>query len=282
MTIPENPFTGSEIPGVPREPEIPAGDAKSELLHTGIVQVFPSWGMIEVLIVLGITVGAIFFSTFLATLIATGLPAFRNATTKQMLSDARVLVPAQTFAYCIVLFFIYRIVAGYKHLPFSEAIQWRWPGMKWPAFVAGGVAMAFTLLAVERMLPIPKQLPIQEMFNTRTAAWMMLVLGVAIAPLLEELFFRGLLFPVLARHLNIAVAVLVTAFLFALIHSSQLGRAWAPLLVLVMVGMVLTSVRWLAKSVAAAVLVHVGYNGTLFALLLVATDGFRHLGKVAR
>ena len=282
MTTPENPFAGSEIPKPPRQPEIAVSDPKAEIVHTGIAEVFPSWGMLEVLMVLGITIGAIFFSTFLATLIATGLPAFRNSSTKQMLSDARILVPAQTFAYCIVLFFIYRIVAGYKHLSFAKAIQWRWPRLVWPGFIIGGVVMAFGLLGLERMLPIPKQLPIQEMFNSTTAAWMMVFLGVAVAPLLEELFFRGLLFPVLARHLNITVAVLLTAFLFALIHASQLGRAWAPLLVLVMVGVVLTSVRWLAKSVAAAVLVHVGYNGTLFVMLLVATDGFRHLEWVAR
>jgi membrane protease YdiL (CAAX protease family) len=264
--------------------EKPSFDAESfsKLLNTGVAEPFPSWGMLDVLIVLGITVGAVFFSTFVATLIATGLPAFRNASTKQMLSDARVLVPAQTLAYCIVLFFIYRIVAGYKHLSFSEAIHWRWPHLKWPAFVIGGVVMAFSLLALERVLPMPKQLPIEQMFTTSTAAWMMAFLGIAVAPLLEELFFRGLLFPVLARHLNLALAVMVTAFLFALIHASQLGRQWAPLLVLVMVGVVLTVVRWLAKSVAAAVLVHVGYNGTLFALLFTATDGFRHLEKVAR
>jgi uncharacterized protein len=53
-------------------------------------------------------------------------------------------------------------------------------------------------------------------------------------------------------------------------------------LVLLMVGVVLTMVRWRAKSVAAAVLVHVGYNATLFSLLYFGTDGFRHLDKVAR
>jgi uncharacterized protein len=280
VTNPENPFAGSDISGA-RQPSTSGSDPKSELVNTGIADVFPSWGMAEVLIVLAITFGAVFFSTLLAWLIATGLPAFRNATTQKILSDARVLVPAQAFAYCIVLFFIYRIVAGYKHLSFAEAIHWRWP-LRWPAFVGGGVVMAIALLGVERLLPMPKQLPIQQMFTTSTAAWMMVFLGVAVAPLLEELFFRGLLFPVLVRHLHLSVAVLLTAVLFALIHASQLGREWAPLLVLVMVGVVLTVVRWLAKSVAAAVLVHVGYNGTLFSLLYFATDGFRHLDKVAR
>jgi uncharacterized protein len=148
--------------------------------------------------------------------------------------------------------------------------------------VGGGVVMAIALLGVEHLLPMPKQLPIEQMFSTSTAAWMMVFLGVAVAPLLEELFFRGLLFPVLVRHLNLWLAVLLTAMLFALIHASQLGREWAPLLVLLMVGVVLTMVRWRAKSVAAAVLVHVGYNATLFSLLYFGTDGFRHLDKVAR
>jgi uncharacterized protein len=281
VTTPENPFAGSDIPGGLRQPETPGSDPKSELVNTELADVFPSWGFTEVLIVLGITLGSVFFSTLLAWLIATGLPAFRNATTQKILSDARVLVPAQAFAYCIVLFFIYRIVAGYKHLSFSEAIHWRWP-LRWPAFVGGGVVMAIALLGVEHLLPMPKQLPIEQMFSTSTAAWMMVFLGVAVAPLLEELFFRGLLFPVLVRHLNLWLAVLLTAMLFALIHASQLGREWAPLLVLLMVGVVLTMVRWRAKSVAAAVLVHVGYNATLFSLLYFGTDGFRHLDKVAR
>jgi uncharacterized protein len=46
------------------------------------------------------------------------------------------------------------------------------------------------------------------------------------------------------------------------------------------VGLVLTLVRALTKSVAASVLLHIAYNGTLSLLMFLATDGFRHLERL--
>jgi membrane protease YdiL (CAAX protease family) len=63
------------------------------------------------------------------------------------------------------------------------------------------------------------------------------------------------------------------------LHGAQLKYSWAVLIIF-LVGMALTAVRAYTKSVAASFLVHVGYNGTLSALLFVATDGFRHLEKL--
>ena len=61
----------------------------------------------------------------------------------------------------------------------------------------------------------------------------------------------------------------------------QYGNAWGAVLVIILVGVVLTSVRAVTKSVGASFLVHVGYNGTLMLLAAVATDGFRHMEKAA-
>ena len=48
-----------------------------------------------------------------------------------------------------------------------------------------------------------------------------------------------------------------------------------------MVGLALTIVRERTDSVAAGVLMHSGYNFTLFALLWIGSDHFRHLDKLA-
>jgi hypothetical protein len=45
------------------------------------------------------------------------------------------------------------------------------------------------------------------------------------------------------------------------------------------VGVVLTAVRAITKSVASSFIAHVGYNATLMVLTAVATDGFRHMDK---
>jgi membrane protease YdiL (CAAX protease family) len=95
---------------------------------------------------------------------------------------------------------------------------------------------------------------------------------------MEELFFRGFLYPVLARRTGIPTAVLFTAVPFGLMHYLQY-RSWGAVLIITLVGVVLTLVRVATKSVAASFLVHVGYNGTLMTLAAVATDGFRHMDK---
>jgi uncharacterized protein len=85
---------------------------------------------------------------------------------------------------------------------------------------------------------------------------------------------------VLARGLGLPIAVFLTALAFALLHGAQLGFAWGPVLVIFLVGTVLTMVRAKKNSVAAGVILHMAYNGTITAAMFAATDGFRHLEKL--
>src|ERR1035441_9802270 len=48
------------------------------------------------------------------------------------------------------------------------------------------------------MLPSPAKAPIDEMFRSPGAAWLMLVFGVTLAPFFEEILFRGFLLSTLA------------------------------------------------------------------------------------
>ena len=97
---------------------------------------------------------------------------------------------------------------------------------------------------------------------------------------MEELFFRGFLYPVLARSIGMPIAIFLTALGFALLHGAQLMFSWGPVLVIFLVGMVITVVRAKTNSVAAGVVIHMAYNGTLTLAMFVATDGFRHLEKL--
>jgi len=104
--------------------------------------------------------------------------------------------------------------------------------------------------------------------------------GILVAPFIEELFFRGFLYPALARPLGVAAAVILTSVPFTLMHGSQLSFAWAPMLMLLIVGLALGLVRARTKSLAPSVLIHIGYNTTLFVMLFIDTGGFRHLEKM--
>jgi membrane protease YdiL (CAAX protease family) len=241
----------------------------------------PAWSGWDVLAVLVFTVVSIFVFSLIALFIARTFPAYRNMSFADLATNARVIVGAQAAAYPVVLLFIFVLVRTRSHAPFRKAIEWNWPGGFSPGFLLGGVVLALVIESLSRYLPIPKSLPMDNFFHDATSAYMMAAFGITLAPLLEEVFFRGLLYPLLRRWFGLVVAVLLTAAAFAGIHGAQLGYAWAPVLSIFVVGVVFTVVRVRMKSVAASFLMHCGYNLTLFTMLWMASDHFRHLEKVA-
>jgi membrane protease YdiL (CAAX protease family) len=127
---------------------------------------------------------------------------------------------------------------------------------------------------------MPKTLPIDQFFETPREAWLLSIFGITLAPLMEELFFRGFLYPVLVRRMNILTAILLTGIAFGAIHGAQLMYSWGPVLVIVLVGIALTAVRAYTNSVGSTVLMHIGYNLTITVAMYYGTDGFRHLDKL--
>jgi hypothetical protein len=191
-----------------------------------------------------------------------------------------VAVAGQGLAYLLVFAYMYILVTRERRRPdFLNAIHWNWPSS--PAvYVLIGVVLSIALQILASRLPIPKNLPIDTFFSTPSEAWVLTIFGMTLAPLMEEMFFRGFLYPVLARGVGVTAAIVITGFTFALLHGSQLMYSWGPVLVIFLVGIVLTVVRARKDSVAAGLIVHVAYNGTISALMFYATDGFRHLEKL--
>jgi membrane protease YdiL (CAAX protease family) len=72
----------------------------------------------------------------------------------------------------------------------------------------------------------------------------------------------------------------ITSIGFALLHGGQLAHSFAPLAVLFVVSLVLCITRLRFHSLAASTVVHSLYNATIFVMLFVGTDGFRHLDKL--
>jgi membrane protease YdiL (CAAX protease family) len=143
-----------------------------------------------------------------------------------------------------------------------------------------GALLLVVLSGVSHFLPIPKRVPVDQFFSRPMEAYLTSLFAISFGPFMEELFFRGFLYPVLARRLGVWMGVFTTALGFGLLHAMQLGFAWGPILIIFIVGVVLTITRVAARSVAASFLVHVAYNSTLTVITFIGTDGFRHLEKL--
>ncbi len=270
-----------EAPPLPVNVDDHAAGIPPQIISAPPEKPFPAWSAWDVVAILVFTVVAIFIATLGALFIAHSLPQYRHASFADLTTNAVVVIGAQIAAYPVVLLFIFFMVRTRSRQPFGPAIHWRWPGVIAPAFVIGGVVLALVVESLARYLPIPKSLPMDTYFHDATSAYLMAAFGITLAPLLEELFFRGLLYPLFRRAFGLIIAVLLTAAAFAAIHGAQLGYAWAPVLSIFVVGVVLTLVRVRTNSVAASFLTHCGYNLALFSALWITTDHFRHLEKVA-
>ena len=235
---------------------------------------FPAWSAWDVLAMLVFTAVVVFVFGLGALFVAHSLPAYRDVPASELTNNARVVIGAQAAAYPIILLFMFILVRSRAHERFGKAIRWNWPGFSAPRFFFLGIVLALVIDGLSRFLPIPKSVPLDKYFTDAASAYLMAAFGMTLAPLLEELFFRGLLYPVLRRAFGFFIAVAVTAAGFAAIHGTQLGYAWAPILSIFVVGVAFTVTRARADSVAASFLMHCGYN---FALICNVVAGQRSL-----
>jgi membrane protease YdiL (CAAX protease family) len=191
-----------------------------------------------------------------------------------------LLIVAQMLAYLLLLGYMYILVTKERGSPrFWKAIHWNWPANVWP-FLGVGLAMQIVFVFLERFLPFPKQTPFDDLLQRHTAIILISVFAVTLGPFMEEMFFRGFLYPVLERRFGMIAGISVTALGFGLMHATQYGYSWASVLLICLVGVVLGVVRARKDSVAASFLVHMAYNGTIAVAMFAVTGGFRHLEKL--
>jgi membrane protease YdiL (CAAX protease family) len=241
----------------------------------------PVFNLVDVLLIIVVIVGSLIFCTSVAlAVIAIRHPLLRDP--KMLAENVLFILPLQVASYTLTVGFMALLIWQKYRTSLLDAVRWNPPPAQRAvlAFAAGsGVGLSTQLFSALLQRWIPKSLPIEQYFKTPSAAYALAIFGILIAPVVEELFFRGFLYPALARPLGAGVSMVLTAGGFALIHAEQLALAWAPLLLLFTVGLILTAVRAKTKSVAVCVLMHMGYNFTLFLLLYIATQGFRHMER---
>jgi len=188
-------------------------------------------------------------------------------------------------------------------------------GLQWRARTAlhlrgrliGAAGVCFVLALIDgALMPGPENTPIDKIFRTPGAAWLLFFFGITFAPFFEEIVFRGFLLPAVCTAYDwaaewvsgapsrgsdenghpvwsipamVAGSILVS-LPFAWMHGEQTGYAVGPQLLLVCVSLVLCWARLSTRSLAASVLVHASYNFLLFFLMLLGTSGFKHIDKM--
>lgn len=116
-------------------------------------------------------------------------------------------------------------------------------------------------------IPEPQQI---ELHASRPSGLMLLGLGivvVGIAPIAEEIFFRGFLFRGFKRWASPGIAMMLSSVAFGLVHLIPLVMVSTFLL-----GLLLASVVERKGSLTPAIVAHMLFNGVGFAVLLTTAN----------
>jgi membrane protease YdiL (CAAX protease family) len=246
------------------------------------------WGWGDLILFTAVFVFAILAS---GLLIGAGLALVahsRGANPQELFQQANVqvlvLALQQGMLFALLFGYLFARIRIFAEKPFWHTIGWRPvppPGSsQLAAYVLSaltGAVLATGMQFASLLFKPESPPPIEQFFRTRESIFIMMGLAVVLAPVFEETVFRGFLYPVLARTLGVPVGILLTGTLFGLMHAVQLWGAWWQLGLLIVVGIVFTTIRARTGSVTPAYFAHLGYNSALFAYLFAATDGFRNL-----
>ncbi len=267
----------------------------------------PNFGHLVVLALLGFAglVGAI-----LLMRAALYYHLFGISTVQQASTDIHYTIGFMASLYLISFGLAMLVFPLMWHKSLFAGLQWNFASTWQPRRMLILLSAAFVcfLLAMvdELVLPGPANAPIDKLFDSRAAAWMLFAFGVSFAPFFEEIVFRGFLLPALCTSFDwygekltgdtappldpggyphwsitsMTLASIATSIPFALMHAEQTAWSLGPFLLLVAVSLVLCWARLATRSLAASVIVHASYNLLLFSLMLLGTGGFRHLDKM--
>jgi membrane protease YdiL (CAAX protease family) len=127
-----------------------------------------------------------------------------------------------------------------------------------------GLIFAFFSASVVAQRTVQPNTPLSEvMYSTPDSAGLALCLilvAILLAPLFEEVIFRGYFFHVISAYRSRLFAVCFIALFFGGLHFHQYWGDWTAMSFIMLLGFALSSMRALTGSTASTVVMHYVYN----------------------
>jgi len=187
-------------------------------------------------------------------------------------------VAATVPIHLLTLLIVWAVVTGPGLRAFGPTV-----GMSWGRYFGfwRSVLAALLLLgaasAVAQLIGV-RRTPFDEMLESSTAAlFATAFLATATAPLVEELVYRGVLYPALRRAAGAVFAVAAVTALFSAVHFYQYQTSPGTIAAIVLLSLALTVVRAASGSVLPGIVIHLVFNGVQVVWLVY---GYLRTGKV--
>jgi membrane protease YdiL (CAAX protease family) len=222
----------------------------------------PFWGFAELFLVAAL---------FLSAVLAGGFAL--QAVSPSLHIDPQLGLPLLfvEFAAYGVVFLALRVLFARYGQPLFESLGWVPQPFRPLHLVVLGVVLTVVVILLGYVLALPNvPVPMDKLLKGASSRIVISLFGVTLAPVIEELLFRGFLQPVLVDSFGVLPGILVTSAVFGGMHLMQYGFLWQSGVLITLVGFVLGVVRHVSGSTRASAITHVSYNALPIIALLVA------------
>jgi membrane protease YdiL (CAAX protease family) len=239
------------------------------------------WGWFDLFLLIIIAVAGTFLaSIFIVICFAGAGISFHQIQSSPSEKNLVLIFSQAALSFLLLAYLAAQMHLGFR-LPFWRTVGWR-PlqtgntprPVAYLGLIIGGFLLAILVSLASAALNTKTKMPIEQFFQDRRSALLLMALGILLAPLLEETIFRGYIYPVVARSYGVLASILFTGTLFGLMHASQLWGAWGNIALLVVVGIIFTAARAATRTVLTSYLLHVSYNSFLFLAFFIQSHGF--------
>ena len=189
--------------------------------------------------------------------------------------SAPVLVIFQSLGYLAIFALLAAILRLAYDAPFWSSLGWVRSSLPSGLAVALGVSLAFAVGALGNLLKVPDDIdsPMKKLLSSPNGAVFLAIFGITVAPLAEELLFRGFLQPLMVRSLGVVAGIGLTSLLFGALHLEEHDRVWQYGALISVAGLAFGVLRHISGSTRTSIITHVTYNSTLFFGFFMARRG---------
>lgn len=239
----------------------------------------PVWDIRAALLLIAIQFGAQLLFLIIAMFVFSVVAAGEMVTPEQQPPSIVVVVvgsAAYLFAAATVLE-LTRFLAIRRGWPSLRVAVALWPSRLWPIGIAAALATALASDGLSLLLGKPIVPPeYRPIFANPASGVLFALFTVAVPPVVEEVVFRGVLYPALAHVYGSVGGILLSAAAFGLVHIFTYGLDWYIVLLTTLTGAVLAVLRAYTGSLWPCVAAHAASNAyaSLEGLLLPGLLGY--------
>lgn len=188
-------------------------------------------------------------------------------------SQAVLSAGTVTLSWMATFMLLARLLRRYPGPLIRKALGLEPPARRWT--YALGIPVGLGLLGAGMVLMhllnvSEDETPLGELLKTPLGAAAVGFMALAIAPVAEEVFFRGFVFPPMARRFSLGTAMAFNGAVFAAVHLMTYGQEFGYLPPLFLFGFVLSGLRAWTGSVGPGIVAHFVFNATSLFLFLIA------------